>query len=558
MENLSTDDTFRKHLSNPKRLLLVAFEDSDVILKVRRDFPAAEINIVTKKQIVGKPATTLVRELRAKKYDALVVSDRNSTVFRSKLSLQLLASSVRARRIIILYSDNTFVMSGRAKLVATILLRLVPGVIASFFLLARAWLNVVVWNARASKQRTSGPGDQSPTICYLRTDLSGKIKAGGSISHMLGFIDGARALGCSVFVVADAEIVGCRERDVPVNVVPPSSLFEFLDELQILDYHFRIINSVSKIFKREKPDIIYHRHSIFNFSSIVLGKKFHTPVVLEVNYSEVWAKKNWSRLIFEKLAVAFERIAFKSADVIVVVSDVVKKDILPLGADESKILVNPNAADPEVFSPEVNGSAIRRQFGLDDATKTVVGFIGTFTRWHGVEILMDAIKMICASHRNIHFLLIGDGNLKSRLELEVEEKKLGEFVKFTGLIPHSEAPEYLAACDILVSPHLGFEDGTRFFGSPTKLFEYMAMGKAIIASDLEQIGSIIRDGVNGLLIKPGDTSQLAEKIVSLADNPGLRRRLGLQAREDVMSKYDWKHNAQRVLDAYLHISETKI
>ncbi|MCL5020431.1 MAG: glycosyltransferase family 4 protein, partial [Bacteroidetes bacterium] len=256
----------------------------------------------------------------------------------------------------------------------------------------------------------------------------------------------------------------------------------------------------SEIFRREKPDIIYHRHSVFNFSSIVLARRFNIPVILEVNYSEVWAKKNWSRLIFERLAVAFEKIAFKNADLIVVVSEIVKDEIMALGANEKKIVVNPNAADPEAFSPNVDGTATRESLGLNKPDKIVVGFIGTFTKWHGVEILMDAIKAICGLRKDIHFLLIGDGNLKSQLEMDVATSHLESNVLFTGLIPHSEAPKYLAACDILVSPHLGFEDGTRFFGSPTKLFEYMAMGKPIIASDLEQIGTIIEDGINGILV----------------------------------------------------------
>ena len=556
MSDLLEDHISLNQLGAPASIILIAFEDPDIILELKKRFPDSEINLVTKKQIAGKSVSKLARELRARKYDAVVVSDCNATVFRSKTSLQLLASSIRARRIIILYSDNTFVMSCRAKLVMTVFLRLFPGVIASLFLLARAWLSIFRWGIGPGKRTVPAPGNQPHNIAYFRTDLSGGVKAGGSISHMLGFLDGARTLGSRVFLVADAEIAGCRERNIPVNIVQPSALFDFLDELQIMSYHFRMIKAASKIFSREKPDMIYHRHSIFNFSSIVLGHKFNIPVVLEVNYSEVWAKKNWSRLIFERIAVAFERVAFKYADLIVVVSEVVKQDIIALGAGEPKIIVNPNAADPETFSPKVNGAAIREKLGLDDAKNTIVGFIGTFTRWHGVEILMDAIKDVCSSRKDICFLLIGDGNLKSNLELEVTSSHLEGQVIFTGLIPHVEAPKYLAACDILVSPHLGFEDGTRFFGSPTKLFEYMAMGKAIIASDLEQIGSIIKDGVNGILTKPGDAEELAEKIQRLADDPELRRKLGAQARQDAMDKYTWKQNALRVFDALRNISGT--
>jgi glycosyltransferase involved in cell wall biosynthesis len=120
---------------------------------------------------------------------------------------------------------------------------------------------------------------------------------------------------------------------------------------------------------------------------------------------------------------------------------------------------------------------------------------------------------------------------------------------FTGIIPHSDAPKYLAACDILVSPHLGFESKGKFFGSPTKLFEYMAMGKAIVASRLEQIGEIIIDGVNGLLHTPGSAEELAEKILLLTRDASLRKRLGSKAHADVTAQYTWDINIQRILNS---------
>ena len=537
----------------PAKILLISFEDSDIITKTRKEFPNSEIDVVTKRQIVGKSVLKLVRELRGRKYDLLIISDRSATVFRSKSSLQLLGWLVRTRRVTIHYNDNTSEVSGRLRLAAELTFRLIPGAAASVLLLIRAWISAFRWTIAPSRSKSASAVKTPLTIAYLRTDLSGGVKAGGSISHMLGLLDATMAMGNKVYLIADAEVAGCRERNIRVNIVKPSPLLEFLDELQLVSYHFRMIRAASEIFRREKPDIIYHRHSVFNFSSIVLARRFNIPVVLEVNYSEVWAKKNWSRLIFERLAVAFEKIAFKNADLIVVVSEIVKDEIMALGANEKKIVVNPNAADPEAFSPNVDGTATRESLGLNKPDKIVVGFIGTFTKWHGVEILMDAIRTICGLRKDIHFLLIGDGNLKSQLEMDVAAGHLESNVLFTGLIPHSEAPKYLAACDILVSPHLGFEDGTRFFGSPTKLFEYMAMGKPIIASDLEQIGTIIEDGINGILVKPGDATGLAEKIQSLADDPVLRRNLGHKARQDAVAKYTWKQNAARVFKALTDI-----
>ena len=109
-------------------------------------------------------------------------------------------------------------------------------------------------------------------------------------------------------------------------------------------------------------------------------------------------------------------------------------------------------------------------------------------------------------------------------------------------------PEYLAASDILVSPQVPNPDGTPFFGSPTKLFEYMSMGKAIVASDLDQIGKLLTHEEDAILVPPGDAKKLAEAILSLAEDSDLRKRLGNQARTVAMNKYSWDSHVRSILD----------
>ena len=142
---------------------------------------------------------------------------------------------------------------------------------------------------------------------------------------------------------------------------------------------------------------------------------------------------------------------------------------------------------------------------------------------------------------------MGDGELKNALQERIEKRRMANKILFTGMIPHQEIPSYLAACDIVVSPHLGFEDGTPFFGSPTKLFEYMAMGKAIIASNLEQLGTTIVHRRNGLQMNPGDVAGLSTSILLLAGNPSLRKRLGKQARLDAVRRYSWDQTIERII-----------
>jgi glycosyltransferase involved in cell wall biosynthesis len=149
----------------------------------------------------------------------------------------------------------------------------------------------------------------------------------------------------------------------------------------------------------------------------------------------------------------------------------------------------------------------------------------------------------------VRLLMIGSGNRLTATRQIVESAGIADAVVFTGLVEQSDGPRYLAACDVLVSPHVPNPDGTPFFGSPTKLFEYMAMGRGIVASNLDQIGDVLRDRETALLVRPGDTGELACAIERLVDDPDLARRLGAAARHDVLAQHTWRAHVQRTVDA---------
>jgi len=190
---------------------------------------------------------------------------------------------------------------------------------------------------------------------------------------------------------------------------------------------------------------------------------------------------------------------------------------------------------------------LKRSLGIDE-DKVVVGFTGTFGEWHGIPQLTEAIDKILkyALSMNTHFLLIGDGKFKPEAESQIRHY---ENVTFTGVVPYSDIQHYLAICDILVSPHNPQVDGKEFFGSPTKVFEYMAMGKGIVASDLGQIGEVLKHNYSAILVEPGNVNQLVEAILKLVEDKELREQLGKRAREDVVANYTWEKNAERVMKA---------
>jgi glycosyltransferase involved in cell wall biosynthesis len=386
-------------------------------------------------------------------------------------------------------------------------------------------------------------------VAFFRTDFYGHVNVGGSFTHTRGFLDGLEELGHTYFAVASGDLplrAGARMYHVPY-----SSLFRNLPEILSIAYNRKLLREARSILKKEKPAFLYHRHSEFNYTTSILAREFGIPLVLEFNGSEVWVKKNWGRVHLERILERAEEIQLRAADVITVVSSVIKEDLVRMGIPASKVVVNPNGVDPARFRPDIDGAAVRANYGLGG--KIVAGFIGTFGAWHGVEVLARAIKPTVERNPNIHFLIIGEGALRGTIERIIAADGVGANVTLTGSIPHAAVPEHLGACDMLLSPHVQNSDGTIFFGSPTKLFEYLGMGRAVVASGIGQIGEIMHDEENCLLMRHRDHEDLAEKVLRLAADPDLRSRLGAAARKDAVEKFSWKENARRAVDAAVKV-----
>ena len=245
-----------------------------------------------------------------------------------------------------------------------------------------------------------------------------------------------------------------------------------------------------------------------------------------------------------------EEYNLRNALLIIVVSTSLKETLTKKGIAEEKILVYPNGVDPQKYSTAIKGDEIKKKYRLGNYK--VVGFVGTFGQWHGVVQMAKSINLFFqldpGKKKEVKFLLIGDGRLMPVVRKVIHTNGYMDNVVFTGLVPQSEGPKYMGACDILLSPHIKNPDGTAFFGSPTKLFEYMAMGKPIIASDLDQIGDILEHKKTAYLIEPGNIRQLSNAIQVLLDDSKLREELGKNARVEALKKYTWEKHTEKLLE----------
>ena len=150
--------------------------------------------------------------------------------------------------------------------------------------------------------------------------------------------------------------------------------------------------------------------------------------------------------------------------------------------------------------------------------------------------------------RKTSLMMIGEGRTLPEVKRILKRFQIEDCVNCVGSICFEKISSYLAACDILVAPHVCNKDGSNFFGSPTKLFEYMAMGKAIAASDLGQMSKILRDGENALLFEPGNVKDMSDKLEILLRSDVLREKLGTNARKDVVENYTWDVHVRKIIE----------
>jgi glycosyltransferase involved in cell wall biosynthesis len=349
-----------------------------------------------------------------------------------------------------------------------------------------------------------------------------------------------------VHIISNDLIAGMNASEDRFTVIPPQpggntrALFDIHNNLVFTRGAVPLIEQVD-------PDFIYQRYARFSWAGVVAASRTKRPLFLEYNGSEVWVGRHWDRVGSLDLLERYERLNLDAAARIFVVSDVERRNLEARGVAAEKIVVNPNGVDVERFRPGVGGAEARRELGIRD-DEVVAGFVGTFGPWHGVEKLAEAIKLI--SNERVRFLLVGSGILHLVVEQRLEVVVAAGRVIFTGAVGHDRVPRLLDACDILVAPHVPLADGSEFFGSPTKIFEYMAMGKGIVASRLGQIGEVLVAGETALLVEPGDVGQLRAAIWRLVESEELRRSLGNKARDVAEREHTWRHNAERVLNEY--------
>lgn len=400
------------------------------------------------------------------------------------------------------------------------------------------------------------------TGVYLRTDFWAQITSGGSYGHTCYVAKELSAVTDQFVCFMGTRFRLLDEYGLHQVVLSPAS--ESSNETDLLGAHWFYYPQLKLALQAIKPAYLYERICMGNFCGAALSRELGIPYIVEYNGSEISMTKSFGGvgLTYEDVFIKAEDAAFRQATMINVVSQVVKDSLVDRGFEADKILVNPNGADPDVYAPPAPAAkqALRAELGFAPSDR-VIGFTGTFGGWHGIDVLAEAIPKICDRAPNARFLLIGDGTHKHLIDTSVAAHGLTDRVKSRGRVPQQEGARLLGACDLFVSPHNSHMIDSRFFGSPTKLFEYMAVGEGIVGSDLEQLGEVLspalrvadlaRPGVavtdeRAVLCVPGDIQEFSDAVVALVEQPAVAAALGRNARQAVLDSFSWQRHVENV------------
>jgi len=311
--------------------------------------------------------------------------------------------------------------------------------------------------------------------------------------------------------------------------------------------------------RETRPDILHAHSPVLNaLPALRVGQRLGIPVVYEVR--AFWedaavdhgTTKAWGPRY--RLTRALETRALRHAAAVTTICEGLRRDIIERGISADRVTVIPNAVDVVRFAGASDPDpTLGKALGMDGGR--VLGFIGSFYHYEGLEVLIEALPAILAQAPDVRILLVGGGPEDSRLRARAAAMPHGDRVRFVGRIPHDEVDRYYDLIDVLVYPRLS----TRLteLVTPLKPLEAMAQGRLVAASDVGGHRELIRDGSTGILFRAGDPAALAESVLRLLRSPESFPSLRRDARAFVEQERSWPSIVDRYRHAYAAAQATR-
>ena len=291
-------------------------------------------------------------------------------------------------------------------------------------------------------------------------------------------------------------------------------------------------------------DLVLERYSLWSDAAMAWTRAKGVPGVLEVNAPLVDEQAEHRVLADREGAEAIAARAFADADSVITVSEPVARWVAGRVKSAGHVHVVPNGVDTGFVRP--GGFEVRRQGSshLNHRRGFTVGFVGTLKPWHGVEVLLEAFARLARADDAARLRLVGDGPQREALEEQARRLGVRERVDLVGAVAPEEMPAELAAMDVAVAPYPQLPD---FYFSPLKIYEYLAAGLPVVASDIGPCAQILDDGGLGVLVTPGDATELAAVLAGLRSDDELRAELSRAGRQAAVARHDWSLVVSRIL-----------
>ncbi|QJD99889.1 glycosyltransferase family 4 protein [Massilia forsythiae] len=365
----------------------------------------------------------------------------------------------------------------------------------------------------------------------------------GQYVHIEEMIHALRAQGHEIVIVAppsaetesfgsDAGAVALLKRWLP----------KWFYELMELGYSLVAYRRMAKAIRAHKPDCIYERYNLFLPAGIWAARRFKLPLLLEVNAPILEERTRYDGLSLTRLARWSQAYAWRNADGVLPVTEVLADIVASYGVRRERITVIHNGINGERFDRAPDVDAAKRALGLEG--RLVLGFTGFVREWHGLDKVLTLIAADPPASRR-HLLVVGDGPARAPLEKQARELGIENRVTFTGIVGRDDVARHVAAFDIALQP------AVVAYASPLKLFEYLALGKAIVGPAQPNIEEILRQDDNAVLFDPADPNGLAGAVSRLCDDAALRTKVAANAQRTIDElQLTWGANARKVVNLF--------
>lgn len=303
------------------------------------------------------------------------------------------------------------------------------------------------------------------------------------------------------------------------------------------------------VCRAERPALLHAHSSALNgVPALWASRRLGLPLVYEVRAFWEDAAVDHGTIregsLRYRLTRALETFVLKRADAVATICEGMRQDICARGLAPGQVVTVPNGVDLERFQPQAPSERLRRVHGLDG--QPVLGFIGSFYRYEGLQFLVRAFATLRKAVPAARLLLVGSGEEEALLRRQATT--LGTAAIFTGAVPHADVAEYHSAIDVFVCPRLRMR--LTELVTPLKPLEAMATGRPVLASDVGGLSELIEDGRTGVLFAAESVGAFVEKATRLLQDAALRASLGQQGRAFVERERSWEAIVSRYLPLY--------